>query len=186
MRRDLVTSQPAAGALFTIVRGELFYSGVATVRQKIERHAEGGGDGGLTLATTRGLRAPCGGRGLPPGQRQSRDRPSARRARGGDRGGEAGTWLAGACPEPCVSREALLGVPRQHVAPGRVAEGASQGPCGGSAATEGERVVEGAAAERQVRGAVDPAHPHGAWGVGSLPACAGRRRTRRTPRNAVG
>ena len=27
------------------------------------------------------------------------------------------------------------------------------------AATEGERVVEGATAERQVRGAVDPAHP---------------------------
>ena len=58
-----------------------------------------------------------------------------------------------------------LGAPRQQVAPGRVAEGAGQGPCGDPAATEAERVVEGAAAERQVRGAVGPAHPHGAWGV---------------------
>ena len=67
---------------------------------------------------------------------------------------------------PCVSRAALpgerlvLGVPRQQVAPGRVAEGAVKGPCGDPAATEGERVVEGATAERQVWGAVDPAHPH--------------------------
>ena len=116
---------------------------------------------------------------------------------GGDRGGETGAWLPGgrrrrACPVLCASREALprqellLGGPRQQVAPRRVAEGAGQGPCGDPAATEGERVVEGAAAERQVRGAVDPAHPHGARAVGSLPACAGRRRTRRTPRNAVG
>ena len=95
---------------------------------------------------------------------------------------------------PCVSREALpgerlallLGAPHQQVAPGRVAEGANQGPCGDPAATEGERVVEGATAERQVRGTVDPAHPQRARGVGSLPACAGRRRTRHTPRNAVG
>ena len=49
-----------------------------------------------------------------------------------------------------------------------MAEGANQGPCGDPAATEGERVVEGATAERQVRGAVDPAHPQGARGVGSL------------------
>ena len=53
----------------------------------------------------------------------------------------------------------LLAVPRQQVSPGGVAEGASQEPCGDFAATEGERVVEGATAERQVRGAVDPAHP---------------------------
>ena len=60
----------------------------------------------------------------------------------------------------CVSREALpgerlgllLGAPRQQVALGRVAEGASQGPCGDPAATVGERVVEEATAERQVRG----------------------------------
>ena len=57
MRRDFVTSQPATGALFTIVRGELCDSGVATVRQKIERHPEGGGDDGVTRATTR---AACG------------------------------------------------------------------------------------------------------------------------------
>ena len=83
-------------------------------------------------------------------------------------------WLLG--DEEGLVREALpgerlgplLGVPRQQVAPGRVAEGASQGPCGDPAATEGERVVEGASAERQVRGAVDPAHPHGARSVGSL------------------
>ena len=73
---------------------------------------------------------------------------------------------------PCVSREALseerlgllLGVPRQQVAPGCVAECAGQGPCGNPAATEGERVVDGATAERQVRGAVDPAHPYGMQG----------------------
>ena len=124
---------------------------------------------------------------------------TARRWRGGDRGGEAGTWLAagrrrGACPVPRVSREALpgerlgllLGAPRQQVAPGLVTESAGQGPCGDPAASEGERVLEGATAERQVRGAVDPAHPHGARGVGSLPACVGRRITRRTPRDAVG
>ena len=95
---------------------------------------------------------------------------------------------------PRVSREALpgeglgllLGAPRQQVAPGRVAEGAGHGPCGDPAATAGERVLEGATAEKQVWGAVDPAHPHGARSAGSLPACAGRRRTRRTPRNVVG
>ena len=46
----------------------------------------------------------------------------------------------------------------------------AEGPCGYPAAAEGERVVEGATTERQVRGAVDPAHPHGARRVGSLPA----------------
>ena len=53
----------------------------------------------------------------------------------------------------------------------------------GPAATEGERVVEGATTERQVRGAVDPAHSHGTRGVRSLPACG--RQTHRTPRNAA-
>ena len=137
---------------------------------------------------------PCGPNGA---SHEAASRSGA--GRGGDRGSEAGTWLAagrrrGACPVPCVSREALLGerlclrlgVPRQQVAPGLVAQGAGQGPCGHPAATEGERVVESATTERQVRGAVDPAHPHGARGVGSLPGCAGRRRTRCTPRNAVG
>ena len=120
-------------------------------------------------------------------------RPGA--GRGGDGAGEAGTSLSagrrrGACPVPCVSREALpgervgllFGATRQQVAPECVAQGAGQGLCGDPAATEGERVVEGASAKRQVRGAVDPAHPRGARGVESLPACAGRRRTRRTPR----
>ena len=55
--RDFVTSQPAAGALFTIVLGELCDFSVATFRQKIGRDAEGGGDGGLTRAT---IRAACG------------------------------------------------------------------------------------------------------------------------------
>ena len=36
----------------------------------------------------------CGGRGPPPGRRRSRSRFSSRRGRGGDHGGEAGTWLA--------------------------------------------------------------------------------------------
>ena len=52
-----MTSQPAAGALFTSVLSELCDFGVATFRHKIERYAEGGGDGGLTRAT---MRTACG------------------------------------------------------------------------------------------------------------------------------
>ena len=48
--KDFVTSQPAAGALFTIVFSELCDFSVATFQQKIEKYAEGG-DGGLTRAT---------------------------------------------------------------------------------------------------------------------------------------
>ena len=55
--KDFVTSQPAAGALFTVVLDELCDFSVATFQQKIERYAEGGGDGGLTRAT---MRAACG------------------------------------------------------------------------------------------------------------------------------
>ena len=55
--KDFVTSQPAAGALFTVVLGELCDFIVATFRHKIERYAEGGGDGGLTRAA---MRAACG------------------------------------------------------------------------------------------------------------------------------
>ena len=56
--KDFVTSQPAAGALFTIVLKELCDLGVATFWQKIERYTdEGGGDGGLTKAT---MPAACG------------------------------------------------------------------------------------------------------------------------------
>ena len=182
--KDFVTSQPAAGAVFTVVLS------VPTFRHKIERYAERGGDGGLTRAT---MRAACGEDvALHPDGGGHGVAPPARR---GDRGGEAVSWLVagrrqGACFVPRVSREALpgewlghlVGAPRQHVAPGRVAQGAGQGPCGDPAATEGERVMGGATAERQVRGAVDPAHPHGARGVGTLAACAVRHRTRRSPR----
>ena len=55
--KDFVTSQPAAGALFTIVLCELCDFSVATFRQQIERCAEGGGDGRFTRAT---MRAACG------------------------------------------------------------------------------------------------------------------------------
>ena len=55
--KDFVTSRPAAGALFTIVLGELCDFSVAAFRRKIERYAEGGGDGGLTRTT---MRATCG------------------------------------------------------------------------------------------------------------------------------
>ena len=100
-----MTSQPAAGALCTIVLGELCDFSVATFRHKIERCAEGGGDGGLTRATTR---AACGLPAEdvvlhPDGARHGgAPRPGA------GRGGEAGTWLAagrrrGACLLPCVS-----------------------------------------------------------------------------------
>ena len=54
---DFVTSQPAAGALFTVVLDELCDFSVATFRQQVERCAEGGGDGGLTRAA---MRASCG------------------------------------------------------------------------------------------------------------------------------
>ena len=55
--KDFVTLQPAAGALFTIVLSELCDFSVATFEQKVERYAEGGGDGGLTRAT---MRVACG------------------------------------------------------------------------------------------------------------------------------
>ena len=55
--KDFVTSQPASGALFTVVLGELCDSSVATFQPKMERYAEGGGDGGLTRAT---MRVACG------------------------------------------------------------------------------------------------------------------------------
>ena len=170
--KDFVTSQPAAGALLTIVLGELCdFLALRPSGKRLKDTLEGGGDGGVRRATTR---AACGlpaeDVALHPDGASHAVAP--RPGRGGDRVGEAGTWLApwrrrGACPVPCVSREALpgerlglqLGEPRQQVAPGRVAEGAGKGPCGDPAATEGERVVEGATAERQVRGAVDPAHP---------------------------
>ena len=125
---DFVTSQPAAGPLFSIVLGELCSFSVATFRQETGRYAEGGGDGGLTRAT---MRAACGllaedvafhpdGAGRP--------RPGAD---GGDRG-----WLLGdeegldwchVSPREAVPGERLgllLGAPRQQVAPGGVAEGA--------------------------------------------------------------
>ena len=51
-----MTSQPAAGALFTIVLCELCDFSVATFQQQIEKYAEGG-DGGFTRAT---MPAACG------------------------------------------------------------------------------------------------------------------------------
>ena len=97
--------------------------------------------------------APRRGRGPSPGRRWSRGRPSARRGRGGDRGGEAGVWLVQGDEDGLVRCHVslvkhclglLLGVPRQQIAPGRVAESGGQGPCVDFAATEGERAVEGA------------------------------------------
>ena len=55
--KDFVTSQPVAGALFSVVLGELCDFSVATFRQKNERYAEGGGDGGLTRVS---MREACG------------------------------------------------------------------------------------------------------------------------------
>ena len=55
--KDFVTSKPAAGALFTILMGDLSQFSVGRFRQKIESHADGGGDGGLTRAT---MRLACG------------------------------------------------------------------------------------------------------------------------------
>ena len=45
--KDFVTSLPAAGALFTIVLGDLCDFSVASFWKKIERYTEGGGDGML-------------------------------------------------------------------------------------------------------------------------------------------
>ena len=51
--KDLMTSKPAAGALFTILVGDLSQFSVDRFREKIETYADGGGDGGLARATTR-------------------------------------------------------------------------------------------------------------------------------------
>ena len=143
------------------------------VAQKIERYAETAGTavspgqacarlaGSLRRTWPSTRTAPV--TGSPLGQARAWWRPWRR---GRNLVGAAGR-RRGVCPVP-ERLGLMLGAPRQQVAPGRVAEGAGQGPCGDPAATEGERVVEGATAERQVRGAVDPAHPHGARSVGSL------------------
>ena len=51
--KDFVTSPPAAGALFTIIMGDL-----SDFSEKLEKYADGGGDGGLTRATMRSLACP--------------------------------------------------------------------------------------------------------------------------------
>ena len=55
--KDFVTSQPAAGALFRMLMGDLSQFSVGSFRQKIESYVDGGGDGGLTRAT---MRSACG------------------------------------------------------------------------------------------------------------------------------
>ena len=55
--KDFVTSKPAAGALFTILVGELSKFSIKSFRDKIEWYADGGGDGSLTRAT---MRSACG------------------------------------------------------------------------------------------------------------------------------
>ena len=56
--KDFVTSQPAAGALFTVVLGELCdFLALRPSGERLKGTLEGGGDGGLTRATTR---AACG------------------------------------------------------------------------------------------------------------------------------
>ena len=55
--KDIVTSQPAAGALFRMLMGDLSQFSVGSFRQKIESYMDGGGDGGLTRAT---MRSACG------------------------------------------------------------------------------------------------------------------------------
>ena len=55
--KDFVTSKPAAGALFTILMGDLSQFSVGRFREKIESYADGGGDGGLTRATMRSASA---------------------------------------------------------------------------------------------------------------------------------
>ena len=51
--KDLVTSKPAAGALFTILMGDLSQFREDRFREKIESYADGGGNGGLTRAMMR-------------------------------------------------------------------------------------------------------------------------------------
>ena len=170
-----VPKKPSAVALFTIVLSELCDFSVATFRQKTERYAEGDGDGGLTRAT---MRAACG---LPAEVALHPDGVGHRVA---PRPGAGVVQTVGARQVPgwlldeeglvrchvslvkhCLERgwgfssEFPVSTLHQDVRP----MGAGQGPCGDPAATEGQRVVEeGATAERQVRGAVDPAHPQGA------------------------
>ena len=112
-----MTSQPAAVALFTIVLEELCDFSVATFRQKIERCAEGG-DGGLTRATVAcglpaedvALHLDGAGHGVAP-------RPGAETV-------AALVLCHVSLVKHCLGL--LLAVSRQQVAPGRVAQGASQ------------------------------------------------------------
>ena len=177
--KDFVTSQPAAGALFTVV-GELCYFSVATFHQKLEKYAEGG-DGGLTRAT---MRVACGlpaedvalhpdgaSHGSPFVQARAWWRP----------------WRRGRHLVPCVSREALTGERLGHHVSRLRQEVWPRVPARDRVGTLLQLKARGWWKELpQVRGAVDPAHPGGVRGAGSLPACARRRRTRRTARNAVG
>ena len=159
----------------------------AAFRQKIERYAEGSGDGGLARSTMRaasGLPAedvafhPDGAGHVAASQSDAGvvETVAARQVPGwlpGDEEGLVGCrvslvthWLERGwdfCSKYHVSR-LHQDVWRRVPARDRVGTQA-----------EGERVVEGATTERQVLGAVDPAHPHGARRVGSLPTCAGRR-----------
>ena len=179
VRRDFVTSQPAAGALFTVVLGELCdflalrpsgnrlkgaLRAAGTAISALRPRAQLAGSLRRTWPSTRTAPVTLS----PLGQARA---VAARQVPGWLLGDEEG-----ACPVPCVSREErlglLLGVQRQQVAPGRVAQGAGWGPCGGPAATEGKRVVA-------------RAFPQSARCWISSRLCRPRP-TRRSPRNAVG
>ena len=83
--KDFVTSQPAAGALFTIVLSELCDFSVATSGKRLK--------GRLRAAGTAVSPGPPCARLAGSLRRRWPSTRTAKRGRGGDHGGEAGTWL---------------------------------------------------------------------------------------------
>ena len=112
--KDFVTSQPAAVPCSLLSWVSCPTSALQTSGKRLKGTLKAAGRRPHQGDHARGLRAPCRGRGPSPDRCQSWGCLSARRGRGGDRGGEAGTWLSvgeeeGLASVPCVSREALSG-----------------------------------------------------------------------------
>ena len=164
--RFRVTSQPAAGAL-SLVLGELCDFNVATFWQKIERYAEGGGDGGLTRAT---MRAACGlpvedvalhPDGAGHGVAGVEETMGARQVPGWLLGDEEGLVLCHVSLVKCCLERGWDFCLEHHVS----------------------RLHQDVWRRVPARDRVGTLRQLKAiGGVGSLPAYAGRRRTRRTPR----
>ena len=187
--KDFVTSKHAAGALFTMIFSDLADFSVASFRAKIERCADGGGDGGLTRATMRAasglpvedadLRPPraAGGTGQRPGA-DVVETVGARQVRAPSERPREPQAV------PRDSRQTLpgerlgllLGAPRQQTAAARAAQSTAQRPRVNLQTAQSQGVVEGVAGEVQVQGAADPTHFPATRGARPFPV-RGRRRS---------